>query len=226
MIKKNRKPITCTKAPRRSQHYEIQRSVRPQRRQHFRGVCILHIHQLISSTARSSSNKRSQKPRETRKNHTRANNFRRLGNNGRTLITSILNWLWMGFNRRQTMWSTLKGRMLTTLCSSRATSCSATRLEPQGSPCVIEIPHNNKSRRRSRAELEEVSIWLWNKVLIILSWNQMTCSILRKPTHWTFRWTRSAQKCSSHKASLTHGLPISTRASSQSREEETCTNSP
>lgn len=98
MIKKNRNPITCTKAPRRSQHYEIRRSVRPQRRQHFRGVCILHIHQLISSTARSSFNNRSQKPRETRKNwsivnrmlHTRANNFRRRGNNGRTLLASII----------------------------------------------------------------------------------------------------------------------------------------
>ena len=185
MNKKNRKPITYTKARRRSQHYEIRRSLRPQRRQHFRGACILHIHQLISSTARSSFNKRSQKPKETKKNHTRANNFRRLGNNGQ-------DWLWMGFNRRQRMWSTLKGRMLTTLCSSQAMSCSAARLEPQGSPCVIEIPYNNKSRRRSRAELEEVSTWPWSKVLIILSWNQMTCNILRKLTHWTFRWTRSA----------------------------------
>ena len=163
-IKKSKKSITCIQTPKRSRQY-AQRSPPPPTEPLFKEVSILHIHQVISSTAPNSFNKQFQKLRQTRKNHIRVNNSKHLGNSGP-------GWRWILFNQQQPMLIIQKEWMLITLRSRLVMSCWPIKQGHQGCRCADRsIPHRCKSQRRSQVELEEGSIWSWNSNHTTPSWS-------------------------------------------------------
>ena len=178
-IKKNRKLVISIRAPRRRHQYG-RRSPRPPIELLSKGVYILHIHQVTSSIAPNSCNRQFQRARQTRKNHTRVNNSMHLGNSGQ-------GWRRMLYNLQQLMSISLIEPMPITLPSSHPMSCSPINQDHQDYQCAIEIPLRCQSQRRGRVELEEGSIWSWNKTRTTPSWRQMTCSIPPKLIHWTDR---------------------------------------